>query len=124
FNHRAILHSEELYQDPLKFDPDRFLEDGKESECSPNPELYVFGFGRRICPGRYLALESAWNLIACLLATCDVIQPLKEDPKAMIDPVLDFAEGIIVHPKPYNCRIVPRSATALNLMKTGYPSEN
>ncbi|THU78086.1 cytochrome P450 [Dendrothele bispora CBS 962.96] len=124
FYHRAILHSEELYQDPLKFDPDRFLEDGKESERSPNPELYVFGFGRRICPGRYLALESAWNLIACLLATCDVIQPLKEDPKAMIDPVLDFAEGIIVHPKPYNCRIVPRSATALNLMKTGYPSEN
>ncbi|THU78085.1 cytochrome P450 [Dendrothele bispora CBS 962.96] len=118
----AILHSEELYKDPLKFNPDRFIQDDKDSSVPPNPELYAFGFGRRICPGRYLALESTWILIACLLATCDITRPLEEDVREL-DPVLDFVDGMTVHPKPYDCRIVPRSAAALNLMKTGYSAE-
>ncbi|THU84630.1 cytochrome P450 [Dendrothele bispora CBS 962.96] len=118
----AILHSEELYKDPLKFNPDRFIQDDKDSSVPPNPELYAFGFGRRICPGRYLALESTWILIACLLATCDITRPLEEDAREL-DPVLDFVDGMTVHPKPYDCRIVPRSAAALNLMKTGYSAE-
>ncbi|THU92611.1 cytochrome P450, partial [Dendrothele bispora CBS 962.96] len=69
-NLSAILHSEELYQDPLKFNPDRFLQNDKTSKLlSPDPEIVAFGFGRRICPGRHFALDSAWSLIACLLAT-------------------------------------------------------
>ncbi|THU92603.1 cytochrome P450 [Dendrothele bispora CBS 962.96] len=122
----AILHSEELYQDPLKFNPDRFLRNDKDSKLPPDPELFTFGFGRRICPGRHFALDSAWVLIACLLATCDVTRPLEESQKGSRtpDPVLEYFDGLIVHPKPYKCRIVPRSITALNLMKAGYPSEN
>ncbi|THU81036.1 cytochrome P450 [Dendrothele bispora CBS 962.96] len=122
-NLSAILHSEELYQDSLKFNPDRFLQNEKTSKLlSPDPEIVAFGFGRRICPGRHFALDSAWSLIACLLATCDITGPSEDAQKISRkpDPVLDYFDGLIVHPKPYKCRIVPRSITALNLMKAGY----
>ncbi|KAK7455186.1 hypothetical protein VKT23_011058 [Stygiomarasmius scandens] len=125
-NHRAVLHSEEIYQDPLRFNPDRFLQGDKDAKLPPNPELYAFGFGRRICPGRHFAQDAVWIVMACLLATCDITRPLDEDPKLRkeIDPINDFVDGIIVHPKPFKCRIVPRSSAAANLMKAGYPSEN
>lgn len=44
---RGILHNKLVYPDPEKFDPKRFLKDGKLN-CGPNdPSRVVFGFGRR-----------------------------------------------------------------------------
>ncbi|THU92071.1 cytochrome P450 [Dendrothele bispora CBS 962.96] len=94
----AILHSEELYQDPFKFNPGRFLQNDKNSKLSPDPEIVAFGFGRRICPGRHFALDSAWSLIACLLATCDFTGPSEDAQKISRkpDPMLDYFDGLIV----------------------------
>ena len=47
----SILHDEERYPDPMAFKPERFLGDEPQQE----PNLLVFGFGKRICPGRFLA---------------------------------------------------------------------
>ena len=44
---RHILHDPELYDDPLKFDPERFIKDGKIDKAVPNPYSAAFGFGRR-----------------------------------------------------------------------------
>lgn len=44
---RAIMHDNELYPDPMKFDPERFL--GKDPQT--DPRKIAFGFGRRVCPG-------------------------------------------------------------------------
>lgn len=49
---RAILHDESVYPDPLSFKPERFLDSSVD-----RPEA-AFGFGRRICPGMHLALDS------------------------------------------------------------------
>lgn len=47
---RQMLHDPTVYPNPMAFDPTRFLpEVGKE--MSPDPRNFVFGFGRRICPG-------------------------------------------------------------------------
>ncbi|KAK7440788.1 hypothetical protein VKT23_016865 [Stygiomarasmius scandens] len=118
----AVLHDPEAYRDPLKFNPDRFMV--KDSEQPPSPELYAFGFGRRICPGKHLALETTWLAIACLLATCDISRPHGADSKKEIHPITDFTIGLTVHPQPFNVRIIPRTPTALKLMKNGYPSED
>ncbi|THU91997.1 cytochrome P450 [Dendrothele bispora CBS 962.96] len=120
----AILHDPEYYPDPLKFNPDRFMPTGPGAKVPPNPELYAFGFGRRICPGKHLALEAAWLALACLLATCDISTTNDADLKKQVHHISDFTIGLTVHPKPYNCRIVPRSAAAINLMKNGFPSED
>ncbi|KAF5366012.1 hypothetical protein D9758_006591 [Tetrapyrgos nigripes] len=86
---------------------------------NPDPELYAFGFGRRICPGRHLALDTSWLVLACILATCNITR-ISSDKSKEIDPIADFADGLVAHPQPFKCCIIPRSASAFELMKSGY----
>ncbi|KAF5366058.1 hypothetical protein D9758_006604 [Tetrapyrgos nigripes] len=117
----TILHDENVYPDPLTFNPDRFLrtEPSAKHSLNPDPELYAFGFGRRICPGRHLALDTSWLVLACLLATCNITR-ISSDKSKEIDPIADFAYGLVAHPKPFKYSITPRSAGAFELMKRGY----
>ncbi|KAL1659560.1 cytochrome P450 [Schizophyllum commune] len=66
FNAFAISHDEAVYADPWRFDPDRYLprEEGGRGEPLP---IAHFGFGRRICPGRFLGEASVFLGIATLL---------------------------------------------------------
>ena len=71
---RAMLHDENVYTDPFEFNPDRFInpETGKiDYSRARDPEHACFGFGRRICPGRFMAFESLWLFIATVLYTFD-----------------------------------------------------
>lgn len=45
--YRAIMHDEDIYPNPYIFDPSRYL----GANPQPDPFQYVFGFGRRVCPG-------------------------------------------------------------------------
>ncbi|KAF5364421.1 hypothetical protein D9758_010689 [Tetrapyrgos nigripes] len=114
----AILHDESIYPDPYKFDPERFVE-GEGRTVQPHPKTWAFGFGRRICPGRWFALDTAYLTIACILATCHIKCALDENGNE-IPAKLEYTQGLINHPKPYRARFVPRSAKALNLMKQGF----
>ena len=50
---RAIGRDPEYFPDPEQFNPQRWLtEDGKIKE---ELKSYPFGFGRRVCPGQYMA---------------------------------------------------------------------
>ncbi|EJD45439.1 cytochrome P450, partial [Auricularia subglabra TFB-10046 SS5] len=60
---RAILHDPDVYPDPQKFDPTRWL----APDPPPNPRTAVFGFGRRICPGRHFADASVFLVVASIL---------------------------------------------------------
>jgi cytochrome P450 len=44
---RAMAYDEKVYPNPEIFDPTRFLGEDQQMD----PMKFIFGFGRRICPG-------------------------------------------------------------------------
>ncbi|KAK0469621.1 cytochrome P450, partial [Desarmillaria tabescens] len=109
----AILHDEKVYPNPLIFDPDRFIpEEGKEPQPEP---IAVFGFGRRICPGRYLALNSAWIVIASMASTLSFTKAIDSEG-CIIEPSDTFTDGFLSFPIPFKCTIKVRSAGAQALI--------
>lgn len=88
---RAILHDEEIYPEPLRFNPDRFMKGDSLDEDVREPDA-AFGFGRRICPGRYMAYESIWTNIACILAVFN-ISKAKDAGGSIITPNEEYDIG-------------------------------
>jgi len=69
-----ILRDETLFPEPLTFNPDRFMQPAKDerTEKLRDPFTYLFGYGRRICPGMYIALDNMFVAIAMSLATLNI----------------------------------------------------
>jgi hypothetical protein len=44
-----------------------------------DPSVAVFGFGRRICPGRHIGDSSVFIVIASILSVLDVNPPVDEN---------------------------------------------
>lgn len=59
FVSRFMRQDSRKYSHPQAFDPERFM--GPEPEL--DPRTYVFGFGRRICPGQYICIM--WRSVGC-----------------------------------------------------------
>ncbi|KAK7756776.1 hypothetical protein SLS62_001219 [Diatrype stigma] len=98
-----FTHDPEVYTDPLVFDPERYLVDSPP----PDPRDYVFGFGRRICPGRLLADSSVWLTIAKSLSALEFRKPVVNGKE--LEPSVLFEPGGISHPYPFEASIKPRS---------------
>lgn len=65
---RAMLHDSRVYADPHRFNPARFLKETPD----PDPRKFIFGFGRRTCPGVHVANNGTWLTCAGLLAAFDI----------------------------------------------------
>lgn len=96
----------------MSFDPDRFL----ASPPPPDPRDYVFGFGRRVCPGKLLADSSIWLTIANSLAAFDIRKAVDESGE-VVEPSVLFTPGIISHPYPFRAEIGPRSQKYEDLIR-------
>ena len=48
FLFRSILHDPKLFNNPMKYDPERYLKDGKLNPDVMDPGSVAFGFGRRL----------------------------------------------------------------------------
>jgi cytochrome P450 len=103
----AMGHTED---DSNDFKPERHLDRKAKIDANEeynDPTEYVFGFGRRVCPGKDLADASVWLGIANLLAAFNFSK--KSDGKGgFVDVKDEYTPGIISHPKPFECSIVPR----------------
>jgi cytochrome P450 len=119
-NQWGMSHDEALYPDPMTFKPERFLSpEGKfltHAEGGPrDPNTIAFGWGRRICPGRFLAENSLWLHVATTLACFDVRRAIDEAGKEIVPPRI-FTSGMAARPLPFKCQITPRSKGHVDLI--------
>ncbi|KIL54000.1 hypothetical protein M378DRAFT_93279, partial [Amanita muscaria Koide BX008] len=73
----AITRNEDKYPDPDSFNPERFL--SLDGTLTDDTVSYVFGFGRRTCPGRYMADKVVWLMIVSVLATFNISKARDEE---------------------------------------------
>ncbi|KAJ7029520.1 cytochrome P450 [Mycena alexandri] len=111
----AILHDEDMYPDPYSFKPERFLLNGKPNPNVNDPQA-VFGFGRRICPGRYFAASQVFISVASILASFDITKAIGDDG-APIESTYEYSTGLIHAPLPFKCSIRPRSQSAVAVIE-------
>lgn len=112
-----MLRNEAIWAQPDVFRPERFLEPVDEATAKRrDPRPYVFGFGRRRCPGLHLIEESLWIVMATLLATTDILAEKDESGKPVM-PHVDFTNSVFRTPAPFKCDIRPRSEQALQLVR-------
>lgn len=132
---RAMLHDDGVYgPDVEKFNPERFLKDGVLNPDVKFPDA-AFGFGRRSCPGRNLAVDSIFITIASVLATFEISTAFDEAGNAII-PTAEYTSGFIrsvciffaLHlleidcsrPEQFKCSIKPRSEQAAGMIAEAF----
>ncbi|KAG2087119.1 cytochrome P450 [Suillus discolor] len=107
YNTWGITRDEKRYPNASHFIPERFI-DINGALTADDPAQYVFGFGRRICPGRYTAIASVWSAIVTMLATLD-ISSAKDDQGKVISFIPIFIPGVCRCPAIFPCNISARS---------------
>jgi len=111
----SILHDPAVYPEPDSFEPARFL--NPDGSLRDDPVLgAVFGFGKRICPGRHIADTTLFIAIASLLSVFNI-----ERGRNGGDKLSDYAfkGGVLSYPNPFPCSFVPRDRKARELILTG-----
>jgi len=113
YNVWGFTRNEDIYPNPEVFNPDRFMNPSR-------PEVLqhvdsVWGFGRRVCPGRAFAEANLWLVIANTIAVMDVRKALDQSGNPII-PTGEFESGAIRHTKPFWCSITYRSEKARQLV--------
>lgn len=77
-----ILHDEaNVGQHPERFIPERYLPGGGATLTTAD---VAFGYGRRICPGRFMGRATDWIAIASILSALDISPALDEHGKEII----------------------------------------
>jgi len=90
-----------------KFAPERFLS-SHVKQTATDPYLYAFGFGRRICPGKYLGDNNLFLLITGIIATVNLSKQKDADGKEiLLDP--EFTSGLVSCAEPFKVCVTPHS---------------
>lgn len=112
----GICHDPALYSNPADFDPDRYLSPRNE----PDPREVAFGFGRRICPGRFLAESSIFISITHILAVFTIGKAVDEhgmEIEVKVEPQVKDLASDTNHVNSFAYSIVPRTETYAKLIR-------
>ncbi|KAF9881452.1 cytochrome p450 oxidoreductase [Colletotrichum karsti] len=102
-----FTHDPETYHDPEEFRPERHLE-SENHQPETDPRKFVFGFGRRICPGRIFADNALFLTFSQSLAVFNIRK--KSVDGNIVEPKMKSMPGSISHLGHYETSIEPRSA--------------
>ncbi|KAI0328373.1 CyP450 monooxygenase [Cubamyces sp. BRFM 1775] len=119
YNIWAYSRDSRHYPDPEVFRPERFLMNGLPSPDVLDPFAFVFGYGRRQCPGRHLAETSLFISVATALHTLSIAAPLGADGK----PTRlqgKMTSSFISYPEPFDVDIVSRGRWVDTLITDSY----
>jgi cytochrome P450 len=94
----AMRKDEKLFDSPLDFRPERWL--GKSQPGN-------WGYGRRVCTGRFIAKNSLNIVIARMLWAFDISS--KDGKRPLVEESM-FTQGFVSAPKPFEAVFTPRSA--------------
>ncbi|EMD36558.1 hypothetical protein CERSUDRAFT_138257 [Gelatoporia subvermispora B] len=111
----SILHDPDEYPEPEVFRPERFVKDGKLDPEVKDPSTAAFGFGRRICPGRFFADSTIYINMACILHVFNITPALDEHGQPQL-PEVKTRTGFFAPPLPFRCDIRARSRSAEQLI--------
>ncbi|RDA84352.1 hypothetical protein CP532_2595 [Ophiocordyceps camponoti-leonardi (nom. inval.)] len=96
-------HDPTTYRDPDEFDPDRYASPREE----PDPRSFVFGFGRRKCPGQFFGDAALYIMLVQVLSLFDIRKGLDGEGNE-IEPKAEASPGLISYPVNVRYRITPR----------------
>ncbi|KAG9090639.1 hypothetical protein FRC06_000946 [Ceratobasidium sp. 370] len=106
----AICNDPNVYPEPEKFKPERFLD-----PLVPNAP--GFGFGRRSCPGIHFAEATLFITMCTLLMVFDIRPKRDEHGNEMLPEVKKGPNLMISYPLPFECSIIPRSVKHEKLLR-------
>jgi len=105
----AITQNPDVYDEPQSFRPERYIY-GQPLDARE----MVFGFGRRICPGKAFGDTNAWLATVSIAAAFQISGQLSEKDRNL--DYTAFTTGFVSHPAHFECRITPRSGKIHDLI--------
>ena len=112
-NQYALYYDPARYEDPERFRPQRFLH-SHVSATSDNkcelPDRWVFGAGRRLCPGMHFAVNSMYIALAKILWAFEIRKPLDDFGREIeLDVSYEaYEDGRFTVPRMYRLRFLCR----------------
>lgn len=102
-----FMHDPDMYRDPMAFRPERFITTPTH-KAEPDPRSWIFGYGRRICPGKLVADNALLVTVAQTLSVFNIEKPRDKEGR-VVEPRVEFKAGLFSHPLPYEVSVKPRS---------------
>ncbi|KAF8221472.1 cytochrome P450 [Tricholoma matsutake] len=96
-----------FFPDPESFNPQRWISENQK--IRDDLKSFTFGFGRRVCPGQYIASASVFLNTALLQWAFKI----KKEPQHPIDE-LAFTQSANTHPLPFRVVFEPRAAATVD----------
>ena len=103
FNLDSVLKDSDIFENPLQFNPGRFIDD--DGKVFRPKEFIPFGIGRRICLGEAVAKMELFLFLTAMIKQFDFVLPDDQS-----EPDMEGILGTTHAPKPFKVKAIQRSS--------------